>query len=132
MKLYRTITTAFVLGAFLLLVPHETVKADYTCDIEYNDGSYACAYQYVDCINDYWFPSVCRPRFDLCNSWNIDAFHDCDWINGPSANPWPVIDFHLQWCLEGCNACDDIENFTDRFNCRNECMTYCYQVYPKP
>ena len=128
----RLLILTVLLGFLMILAMPPPARAEWACDLDANMANQACANQYAQCLANGYSPSACRQEYELCLIYAQITREDCEWASGESPQPWPVIDQHLSWCLEGCMECDQITNFFDRFNCHNSCSDFCFDTYPKP
>lgn len=127
----RLLILTVLLGSLITLAMPSSGLAEFTCDLDANAGNQACALYYSQCLADGYSPSVCRGEYSLCLTWAGDARESCEAINGDPGQPWPVIEQHLSWCLQGCQDCNQITDSFDNFNCLSQCSDFCEATYPK-
>jgi hypothetical protein len=126
----RLIAILFLLLITLTVPTTEPVRADtWACDLSANEGAEACTTRVIECI--FANGDLCFTEYYYCQNNNQIAHDDCEFVSGESPDPWPVIDERRSWCLQGCQACNEIENPWDRLQCSLGCTSACNELYPK-
>lgn len=121
--MFRLLTLAIMLGALSIFVSSERARAAAfeDCDTQYGYCIYDCrnkvGTEYEQCR------AGCMLIYDSCfDNPNYD----------PLPAPYPVITHNLQWCLQGCAQCNQIQDVNDRLACSGACMDWCFANNPKP
>lgn len=128
--------TSLLLVAMVWFPALKPTHADWDCDLTLNQETQACAAQETQCVTDalMWGTGTveqCHYEYQVCLSDTQAEKSDCEFVNGGSPNPWPVINQHFQWCLEGCAECSQIDNLFERFQCNSSCQQFCRDNYPR-
>lgn len=120
-----------LLGVSILLPVQPRAHAEFLdCWEDFNLSVSDCVTQQTTCLNNGGSTEDCRNQYQLCLSWATDSKSNCEFIEGPEEQPWPVIDFFLTNCLSGCQGCNDLDP-PESLACMSQCNQYCRDNYPK-